>query len=504
MSFDNCGGHGDVDHRYHYHIPPICLLQMLEGTTPTRSDWWLAAHPESQWPKKGKSALVGWALDGHPIFGPYDPDTGNLMVSGGSGCAMENELDVCNGKVLENGLYAYFLSPTYPFVPPCLRGEPGLMKDPEPSKYERCPVNGYAPPEMQASKSCETAPQFLFFEVENTPQWRVSTAVVGVGFLLIAAFIGYVIRPDSFMNRSSVGDDAGNVNENTPVLIAMYWTLLCLCFFRTFFLLVDPYRIHRLLPNLLSGLLYGLVYPLLNLLAVLMLHQLGLLKCKKKLRAAVGVVVCQVFVQVIMDGLRAYGKQPSWHWICQVFYVVWGLTVLFIGVVFSVMRGRLVAATALAMSLIHAILSTLALSVKIGGPSSDEYFYFMTALRLLELFATAGYAVVLLGAARTMNPSGILPRGPSAFSRAASRAASHAARYAVNADGNSERVYKEQNDMTREFSAVQPGGQAGQTAGQPGGPAQVGIDVGSTTTGPMYASAVQPTNGAPRAPSHIA
>jgi len=31
LKFDECGGHGDGQHRYHYHMPPVCLLQSLGG-----------------------------------------------------------------------------------------------------------------------------------------------------------------------------------------------------------------------------------------------------------------------------------------------------------------------------------------------------------------------------------------------------------------------------------------------------------------------------------------
>ena len=73
-----------------------------------------------------KSPLIGWAIDGAPIFGPYNPDNGELVVPAGAagsdaGCS-SNVLDECNGMVLENGVYAYFLTPTSPFVPPCVTG----------------------------------------------------------------------------------------------------------------------------------------------------------------------------------------------------------------------------------------------------------------------------------------------------------------------------------------------------------------------------------------------
>lgn len=50
----------------------------------------------------------------------YADDQGELQVSKESGCT--SGLDECNGKMLQNGQYAYFITPTYPFVPQCLRG----------------------------------------------------------------------------------------------------------------------------------------------------------------------------------------------------------------------------------------------------------------------------------------------------------------------------------------------------------------------------------------------
>lgn len=130
LLFDSCGGHGDLSNRYHYHLPPVCLLRSLGGTVPLVSDWWLAPSAETQWPSQAKTAekspLIGWAIDGAPIFGPYNPDNGELVVpagaAGGEECSA-NVLDECNGMVLENGVYAYFMTATAPFVPPCLMGD---------------------------------------------------------------------------------------------------------------------------------------------------------------------------------------------------------------------------------------------------------------------------------------------------------------------------------------------------------------------------------------------
>eukprot|EP00946_MAST-07B_sp_MAST-7B-sp1_P003129 g3129.t1 len=95
--FDLCHGHNDELGRYHYHQIPLCLLEFLGDTTPPRSQWQLLSSATihangsnlhewvSQWPEvspKGPSPLLGWALDGVPIYGPYD-ETGLLLAWGG-------------------------------------------------------------------------------------------------------------------------------------------------------------------------------------------------------------------------------------------------------------------------------------------------------------------------------------------------------------------------------------------------------------------------------------
>jgi hypothetical protein len=183
MTFDNCGGHGGADHKYHYHIPPLCLLKSLNGTVPERSDWWLAAHPEAQWPVQAyslgvQSPLIGWALDGFPIFGPYDPETGVLQLS--KGACTQSELDECNGKTLASGLYAYFMTPTYPFVPKCLKGaELGNISDPmiPAAQQLQCTKRGFNPMATRAVRRCHAVPQFIFVTVQPTLRWNVSTTV---------------------------------------------------------------------------------------------------------------------------------------------------------------------------------------------------------------------------------------------------------------------------------------------------------------------------------------
>ena len=83
-SFDSCMGHVEKDtHQYHYHTPPICLLRKLGIPIPnaTSIKYILSSQPLKYWPQTsvGPDPIVGYALDGHPIKGPYDAN-GNLVL----------------------------------------------------------------------------------------------------------------------------------------------------------------------------------------------------------------------------------------------------------------------------------------------------------------------------------------------------------------------------------------------------------------------------------------
>ncbi|CAJ1342397.1 unnamed protein product, partial [Effrenium voratum] len=113
--FDNCGGHGDSFGHYHYHAPPLCLLSSLGVPTPADGSWWKTAGAEA-WPSQGPEVQVGWALDGAPIMGPF---------RAGKRTSKES-LDECFGATDPiTGEYRYYLVPTAPYMPPCLRGTLG-------------------------------------------------------------------------------------------------------------------------------------------------------------------------------------------------------------------------------------------------------------------------------------------------------------------------------------------------------------------------------------------
>ncbi|OQR82123.1 hypothetical protein THRCLA_23240, partial [Thraustotheca clavata] len=95
LILDMCNGYLGASGAYRYYGPPDCLLDSLGDITGT------------------PSPIIGYAFDGYPIYGRYD-NTG----------ALATELDRCNGKILPDGTYGYFVSDTPPYTIGCYRGVP--------------------------------------------------------------------------------------------------------------------------------------------------------------------------------------------------------------------------------------------------------------------------------------------------------------------------------------------------------------------------------------------
>jgi hypothetical protein len=100
---DRCHGHPQPNGQYHYHDYSNCM-------TDTRSE------------RGGHSDLVGYALDGFGIYGPYGA---NGVLLG------DADLDACHGhrhEVIWDGapvsIYHYHLTHEYPYTIGCFRGSP--------------------------------------------------------------------------------------------------------------------------------------------------------------------------------------------------------------------------------------------------------------------------------------------------------------------------------------------------------------------------------------------
>ena len=139
---DENDAHVQPDGSYHYHGDPIALVEDLNP------------NPDSS------ATLVGWMNDGFPIYSLYgasDPDDADssVMVMQSSYRTIDTvpsdrpstddfplghfeqdweyepglgDLDACNGRFaatpeFPNGIYHYYTTETYPFIPRCLNGQ---------------------------------------------------------------------------------------------------------------------------------------------------------------------------------------------------------------------------------------------------------------------------------------------------------------------------------------------------------------------------------------------
>lgn len=99
-SFDSCNGHPDGMSRYHTHVNPVCLYTSSSSS---------------------HSPLLGFMLDGYPIYGPYGYSNANsstssieLMVSGYSLRNITQRTTLANGTILSSAYYGPDVSTTYP------------------------------------------------------------------------------------------------------------------------------------------------------------------------------------------------------------------------------------------------------------------------------------------------------------------------------------------------------------------------------------------------------
>ncbi len=89
QTFDSCLGHQPGSGQYHYHATPVCLrAQLGDNIVISRSSRTGQTYAEmtSGW---HHSPILGWAIDGYPIYGPYgysgaaDPTTAIKRIQSG-------------------------------------------------------------------------------------------------------------------------------------------------------------------------------------------------------------------------------------------------------------------------------------------------------------------------------------------------------------------------------------------------------------------------------------
>lgn len=140
LGIDTNHAHVQPDGHYHYHASPTGLLEEL-GVSPS-------AH----------SPIVGWSLDGHPIYAYYSWDGAGNVVAVSSSWQLKQgarptdgdnpggthdgtfvadyefvagagTLDECNGRFavtpeFPDGTYAYYVTDVFPFIPRCFMATP--------------------------------------------------------------------------------------------------------------------------------------------------------------------------------------------------------------------------------------------------------------------------------------------------------------------------------------------------------------------------------------------
>ena len=71
LTFDQCVGHQPNNGQYHYHANPVCLrAQLNDNLQLVRSSRTGSSYVEAT-SNLHHSPILGWALDGYPIYGPY-------------------------------------------------------------------------------------------------------------------------------------------------------------------------------------------------------------------------------------------------------------------------------------------------------------------------------------------------------------------------------------------------------------------------------------------------
>jgi hypothetical protein len=125
--------------------PNVDSLEVSSGCPNCGEDDPASVTNVANWPQESKpSPLVGWALDGFPIYGPYD-EMGNLTAP----VSMGGQLDECGFRRGADGRYRYHITPTAPSAVGCFRGTPGKVEHLESTSVECAAagwVNHYVPP----------------------------------------------------------------------------------------------------------------------------------------------------------------------------------------------------------------------------------------------------------------------------------------------------------------------------------------------------------------------
>lgn len=347
-------------HRYHYHLAPLCLLESLgQDFSAVNRTFWKASDPMEMvrgWPSySDPSPVVGWAMDGYPIMGPYD-DTGQLQVGASAGQEYST-LDECNGKFSpRTGKYAYYLTPNPPYAVGCFRGPLGIGTYEDRAIYGNaiCPAQGikslYCDGELEGGSSqclnsiaialetteekCALACQGPYFLFQTCPllsgqRWQTYSLTFAILYLLLCAIpaVGVLIYLRHFKMPK---------RQRLPLLdfrTFIYSFVAIGSISAALSLFLDPLYSKQSVEACILGILYGLRYPCINCclaLLILSLHELVDARVhlrryktflpKTKIIFFV-ITVAEFATQLFADVMRGMGYPWPWLAFCQYFFL---------------------------------------------------------------------------------------------------------------------------------------------------------------------------------------
>jgi hypothetical protein len=218
--------------------------------------------------------MLGYALDGFQIMGPYDA-SGVLQV--GSSIPELATLDECNGKMENDGTYRYYVTPNAPYSVACFKGDAVGSFEDQWTFGTACPLIGtksvYCNPTvdldctLKMDKDCIAVPYegpYFLFRANpklDSPRWDLYSTIFGSAFLAIS--LPAVAHLCVLMREKKEGKVITKVFMDLMIIV----TSLS----RAFSLLVDPHYTKETLSPFVVGVVYGLPYPALNATVGLML-----------------------------------------------------------------------------------------------------------------------------------------------------------------------------------------------------------------------------------------
>ena len=289
-----------------------------------------ADEPQRRLAATGGDVLAGVALDGFGIHARLDPASGNLT---------HPALDACNGAYVD-GTYRYYLAPTRPYVPRCLKGRDVAAATRTPLPFV-CPKRGrnvtYSLDATLEPLACpapreKRGPRFVFREApEGGGSWTTHERGFAAAFGLLA-----VLALAAAVRMRLEGLWPG-LPSYAGAQVALVFVLGIV---RACELGGDPYWRRRRTSALVHGAAWGVAYPAMDVVLLLELWRAA--ELAKAVRPEVFAAVpaslattlgpasrlsalCDFGIQFMADYFRSRGRPWTWLKVCQIYYVVLGL-----------------------------------------------------------------------------------------------------------------------------------------------------------------------------------